>query len=183
MGGLELALVGTARGHRELDPPHADAHQGGDLQQLEPDAAAGCLGEADTFVANNLLSRGQEIAVEVDEAEAVVAALAPGQMSLHHGRLFHASGPNSSDDRRISLAMRYIRPDTPSTGLHRDFAMLMRGADRVGNRINLVPPPGSFTPAHLALYEEVLAAQTEVLADGIDDDNALYSGIERAAHA
>ena len=36
----------------------------------------------DTFVANNLLSRGQEIAVEVDEAEAVVAALAPGQMSL-----------------------------------------------------------------------------------------------------
>ena len=105
----------------------------------------------DTFAAENLLSRGQEIAVEVDEADAVVAALAPGQMSLHHGRLFHASWPNSSDDRRLGLAMRFIRPDTPSTGRRRDFAMLMRGVDRGGNRINVVPPPGSFTPAHLAL--------------------------------
>ncbi len=129
----------------------------------------------DTFAENNLLSRGQEIAVEVDEKYAVVAALAPGQMSLHHGRLFHASGPNETDDRRIGLALRYIRPDTPSTGRSRDFAMLMRGADRVGNRINVVPPPGSFTPAHLALYEEVLATQTEVLADGIEDGAALYA--------
>ena len=97
--------------------------------------------------------------------------------------LFHASGPSSSDDRRIGLAVRYIRPDTPSTGSRRDFAMLMRGADRVGTRINVVPPPGGLTLAHLALYEEVLAAQSEVLADGIDGDNTLYSGIERAAHA
>ena len=137
----------------------------------------------DTFAADNLLSRGQEIAVEVEEADAVVVALAPGQMSLHHGRLFHASGPNSSDDRRIGLAMRFIRPDTPSTGPRRDFAMLMRGADRVGNRINVVPPPGSFTPEHLALYEEVMTAKSKVLGDGIDGDNTLYSGIERAAHA
>ena len=137
----------------------------------------------DTFAADNLLSRGQEIAVEVNEADAVVAALAPGQMSLHHGRLFHASGPNSSDDRRLGLAMRFIRPDTPSTGPCRDFAMLMRGADRVGNRINVVPPPGSFTPAHLALYEEVMAAKSKVLGDGIDGDNTLHSGTERAAHA
>lgn len=135
----------------------------------------------DTFAEDNLLSRGQEIAVEVDEADAVVAALAPGQMSLHHGRLFHASGPNETDDRRIGLALRYIRPDTPSTGQQgRDFAMLMRGADRFGHRINVMPPPGSFTPANLALFEEVLAAQTEVLADGIDDGTALYAGIENA---
>ena len=35
----------------------------------------------------------------------------PGEMSLHHGRCFHASGPNMSDDRRIGLAIRYVTPE------------------------------------------------------------------------
>jgi hypothetical protein len=141
----------------------------------------------DTFAEDNLLSRGQEIAVEVNEDDAITAALAPGQMSLHHGRLFHASGPNVTDDRRIGLVIRYIRPDTPSTGAGADYAMLMRGADRQRNRINILPPPGSFTPANLALYEEVWAAHAEVLADGLDDKSAMYQGTavvvqEEAAH-
>ena len=128
----------------------------------------------DTFAEGNLLSRGQEIAVEVDEDEAVVAALQPGQMSLHHGRLFHASGPNVSDDRRIGLVMRFIRPDTPATGKGRDYAMLLRGCDRARNRINLAPPPGSFSPAALALYDEVMAEQAATLADGAGEAVGLY---------
>lgn len=120
----------------------------------------------DTFAENNLLSRGQEIAVEVNEADAVVAALQPGQMSLHHGRLFHASGPNLTDDRRIGFVVRYIRPDTPKAGKGRDYAMLARGCDRTMNRINMVPPPGSFSPGALAMYEEVLAEQARTLAAG-----------------
>ncbi|MEM1300818.1 MAG: phytanoyl-CoA dioxygenase family protein [Pseudomonadota bacterium] len=134
----------------------------------------------DTFAEDNLLSRGQEIAVEVDEEDAVPAVLQPGQMSLHHGRLFHASGPNTSDDRRIGLVMRYIRPDTPAAG--KDFAVLMRGADRVGNRINVVPPPGSFTAEKLALYEEGLALQAAYLSEGLEDGRALYDGIEGRAN-
>ena len=51
---------------------------------------------ADTFDANNLLTRGQEIAVEVDESKAVHAELNPGQASLHHVLLFHGSEPNLS---------------------------------------------------------------------------------------
>jgi len=43
----------------------------------------------DTFDQNNLLTRGQEIAVEVDEAKAVYVELKPGQASLHHVLLFH----------------------------------------------------------------------------------------------
>lgn len=123
---------------------------------------------------DNLLSRGQEIAVEVDEAEAVAAELAPGEMSLHHGRLFHASGPNRSDDRRIGLVARYIRPDTPATGAGVDYAMLVRGADRTRARTNVAPPPGDFAPARLAVYEEVLAAQSATLAAGAEDAVALY---------
>jgi len=128
----------------------------------------------DTFAADNLLSRGQEIAVEVDEADAVVAALQPGQMSLHHGRLFHASGPNLTDDRRIGFVARFIRPDAPKAGKGRDYAMLARGCDRSLTRINMAPPPGSFSPAALALYEEVLLEQARTLAAGADGQVNFY---------
>ena len=133
----------------------------------------------DTFARDNLLSRGQEIAVEVDEADAVLAELKPGQMSLHHGRLFHASGPNRSDDRRIGLVMRYIRPDTPCARPGRDYAMLVRGADRTRARVNICPAPGSFTAAHLALYDEIWQAQSAVLSDGLESADQMYASRER----
>jgi len=132
----------------------------------------GLVAHTDTFAEDNLLSRGQEVAVEVDEADAIVAELRPGQMSLHHGRIFHASGPNTTADRRIGFVMRFIRPDTPSAG--RDFAMLMRGTDRVGTRINIVPPCGDFAPDRLALYEHVQTTQNTVLAEGLDSADAMY---------
>ena len=81
----------------------------------------------DTFHEDNLLSRGQEIAVEVDEASATDIVLQPGQMSLHHGRMFHASGPNSSGDRRIGCAIRYVTPGVKQLVAERDYAMLVRG--------------------------------------------------------
>jgi len=137
----------------------------------------------DTFAENNLLSRGQEIAVEVDEADAVVAALAPGQMSLHHGRLFHASGPNVTDERRIGFVIRYIRPDTPKQSDAPGFAMLAQGADRTLSRINVAPPAGSFTPAALALYEEVLAAQAKTLAAGAEGKVGFYAAAAEGASA
>jgi len=128
----------------------------------------------DTFADDNLLSRGQEIAVEVDEEDAIVAALQPGQMSLHHGRMFHASGPNTTDDRRIGFVMRFIRPDTPARS--REFAMLVRGADRVQNRINLVPETGQdFTQPRLALYEEAQAAVNQALSEGLGSPEDMYT--------
>ena len=70
---------------------------------------------ADSFADINILSRGQVLAVDVDEQDAVNAELEAGQMSLHHGHLFHASHANKSSDRRIGLAIRYITPpDHPS---------------------------------------------------------------------
>lgn len=62
----------------------------------------------DTWDENNLLSRGQEVAVDVDERDAVIVELDPGQFSMHHGYMFHASGPNTTDDRRIGAAIRYM---------------------------------------------------------------------------
>jgi len=65
----------------------------------------------DTFDAANLLSRGQEVAVDVAEDDAVDVILDPGQVSFHHGRMFHASGPNRSARDRIGLAFRFITPE------------------------------------------------------------------------
>ena len=57
----------------------------------------------DTFMEGNLLSRGQEIAVEVDESRAVDIVLLPGEMSLHHVLLFHGSNANCGSDWRIGF--------------------------------------------------------------------------------
>src|SRR5205085_12125410 len=60
----------------------------------------------DTFDRHNLLTRGQEIAVEVDDSKAALLCLEPGEMSLHHVRLVHGSAPNPSGDRRIGFENR-----------------------------------------------------------------------------
>jgi Phytanoyl-CoA dioxygenase (PhyH) len=50
----------------------------------------------ENLAADNILSRGQTIAGTVDEKIAVDIVLAPGEMSLHHGRVWHGSNPNVS---------------------------------------------------------------------------------------
>jgi hypothetical protein len=42
---FELVLPWAGRCHGDLDPPHADTDQRTQLQQLQPDRAAGRLGE------------------------------------------------------------------------------------------------------------------------------------------
>jgi phytanoyl-CoA dioxygenase PhyH len=83
----------------------------------------------DTFAAENLLSRGQEIMVEVDERQAVILELAAGEMSLHHVRLIHGSDPNPSDDRRVGFAIRYIPTYVRQVAGSHDSATLVRGVD------------------------------------------------------
>ncbi|MCP4999198.1 MAG: phytanoyl-CoA dioxygenase family protein [Hyphomicrobiales bacterium] len=129
----------------------------------------------DSFDGDNLLSRGQEVAVDVDEENAVLDDLKPGEMSLHHGRLFHASGPNRSSDRRIGLAIRYVTPKVEQTIASRDYAMLVRGADHSRNWINIAPPSTLFAPASLALYDRILADQAAALTAGAEQSVGLYA--------
>lgn len=135
--------------------------------------AGGLVAHRDTFASDNLLSRGQSIDA-VDESRAVFGPLRPGEMSLHHGRCFHASGPNRSDDRRIGLAIRYVTPGVRQPGLGRDYAMLVRGTDAAQGWINLAGPRGLFAPADLALYDRVLADQSAILTAGAEGAVALY---------
>lgn len=120
----------------------------------------------DTFEENNLLSRGQELAVDVDPTEAVNIKLKLGQTSFHHGRMFHASGPNSTNAPRIGLAIRYITPSVKQLVGQRDYAMQVRGIDSGQNWIHVAPPSYNFQPQYMELHQQVRVAQLEALSEG-----------------
>lgn len=87
------------------------------------------LPHTDTFAANNLLTRGQEVAVTVESDKAVDLLLDPGEMSLHHVRIVHGSEPNRAYYRRVGLAIRYVPTYVRQTEGPRDYATLVRGRD------------------------------------------------------
>ena len=122
---LALSPVTAANGCMRFVP---GSHRGPDVDHR------------DTFAEENMLTRGQELAHEVDESEAVDVVLHPGQMSLHHGRTFHASHANRSGERRIGVAIRYISPSMRQTDGTRTLATLVSGTDRFGH-FELTPPP------------------------------------------
>jgi len=113
--------------------------ESGAMKFLAGSHKEGQIDHADTFHENNLLSRGQEIAVDVNEDEATDIVLKPGEFSLHHVLLAHGSHPNRTDDRRIGFAIRYIPTTVRQTKL-RDMAVLVRGEDRYGH-FDLVDGP------------------------------------------
>lgn len=121
------------------------------------------LPHEDTFDDNNLLSRGQEVKVDVAPEDRVPIVLQPGEFSLHHGLTIHGSGPNVSDDRRIGVVVRYIRPDMRQETGMRDFVMAARGEDRFRNFEHLPAPEADFSPESLAIYDEIRAEQTRIL--------------------
>ena len=124
------------------------------------------LPHRDSFDDKNFLTRGQEAEVEIAAEDRLPVILAPGQLSLHHGRLLHSSGPNNSARWRIGLVVNYIATSVRQTLAPRDFAMLVRGEDRYGH-FELVPPPASpLAPEALAWHHRILAAQNEALYEG-----------------
>ena len=120
---------------------------------------------SDNPTTNAMLSRGQEIAVDVNEKDASLVELKPGEMSLHHGRMFHASGPNQSDTRRIGVAIRFIRPDVETEG-RTDYATLIRGFDAHNNFRHVAGATEDFAPHALDLWDKVAEAQAVALAKG-----------------
>lgn len=121
----------------------------------------------DTFEKNNLLSRGQELAVKVDENEAVNVELQPGEMSLHHGKVFHGSHANTSDDRRIGLAIRYISPDMKQTVDEKTTAKLVAGVDEYNHFRLIDKPRGVLDPEDLASVRENIRLQQQFLFAGV----------------
>ncbi|MGH6665761.1 MAG: phytanoyl-CoA dioxygenase family protein [Pseudolabrys sp.] len=125
------------------------------------------LPHVDTFHKDNLLSRGQEVAVKVDSEHTVDCILNPGEMSLHHVKLVHGSEPNRSNERRIGLAIRYIPTDVKQLKV-RDSATLVRGVDRDGNFDHEPRPKRDLDDAALAAHADAVGRQVKALYSGTD---------------
>lgn len=127
----------------------------GAMQVVPRSHVGGQLPHVDTFHEANALARGQEIAVDVDEATAVTLTLEPGEMSIHHIGVIHGSKPNTSDESRIGLAVRFIAAEVKQA-VDDPIAMLVRGNDVQGN-FDLLEPPTGTAP------EEIEAKRAEVI--------------------
>ncbi len=123
------------------------------------------LEHRDTYAENNLLSRGQEVAVDVAPEDCEAIELQPGEMSLHHGLTIHGSGPNTSGDRRIGFVVRYVQPGMKPQGGW-DYAMTARGQANPDNYRAVPAPAADFTPEAIALHEEIRQHQAKVMMAG-----------------
>jgi non-haem Fe2+, alpha-ketoglutarate-dependent halogenase len=114
--------------------------------QVMPGTQKMQLPQRETYALDNALSRGQEIALEVDESKAVALTLDAGEMSLHHIGIAHGSKANSSDKPRIGIAVRYIAPEVVQKGAERQIVQLVRGRDEYGH-FEIVGPPADAVSA------------------------------------
>lgn len=129
------------------------------------------LPHKDTFAENNLLSRGQEVQVQVNDNDAVDIELQPGQFSLHHVRLVHGSEPNNASYRRIGYAVRYIPTYVRQTEGPRDCATLVRGVDEY-HHFDMEPVPKTdLDPEAVELHGRITEESNKILYRGTDKRN------------
>lgn len=122
----------------------------------------------DVYDPENMLTRGQEIAIEVDEKAAVAMALQPGQMSLHNVRLAHASGPNHTSDRRIGVSFHYIPTRARQLVGEWDSAALVRGEDRYRHFVSTPVPRYDMDPEAVAFHQQASTAVRDILFKGAE---------------
>ena len=149
--GHDIALFAT---HYLCKPPRTGRpvlwHQDGAFWPLEPmevttlwvaitasDSGNGCLrvvpgthrqelaGMQEREDVDSVL--GRETAHVVDETRAVDLELRPGDVSVHHPSIFHASNANTSDRWRRALTIRYIPTSTRITDPAAASPFLLRG--------------------------------------------------------
>jgi len=119
----------------------------------------------DTFSKDNMLTRGQEVAVDVDPNSSVMLELEPGEMSLHHVRLIHGSAPNPSPRRRIGLAIRYM-PTSVRQLEGEDGATLVRGVDNYATFEHEPMPQRDMDPEFVVLHRKQHERAMKILYKG-----------------
>lgn len=128
----------------------------GCVEALPGSHTAGQRAHRDRKDPNIMLSRGQSVAEAVDEGQAVPMILRPGQFSLHHTMLLHASRPNHSTRDRIGIGISYVPTHVRHIGETRLSATLVRGEDRHGHFVLEPRPEAEGDPAAIAAHAEAI---------------------------
>lgn len=119
----------------------------------------------DTFGADNILTRGQEVH-GVDERKAVSAQLRPGQASFHSATIIHSSQPNRSNDRRIGFVIQPFMPPHVIQTKSRVAAQLVRGKDPYNNFDKAGRPAHDMNPKDVSFRDKVNGIWEEHLYEG-----------------
>ena len=142
--------------------------EAGCMQFVPGSHTADLVPHHDTFDKNNLLTRGQEVSVEVAEEDGVAAPLNTGQASMHHGHLIHSSGPNTTNDRRIGSAIRYIKTSMKQRTDEKMLVSLVSGKDTYGHFHIAEPPKGRLLEEDFNLCRRDVELKRDVIYEGVE---------------
>ena len=104
----------------------------GAMQMIPESHTSGMIEHITTKDKNNVLLQGQKVE-RVNEKNATLCPLLPGEASFHHGWTLHRSKPNRSSDRRIGLNFQYLATHVKQTKHNNDSAICVRGFDQYNN--------------------------------------------------
>jgi non-haem Fe2+, alpha-ketoglutarate-dependent halogenase len=119
-----------------------------------PDTHKLLLDHEEKVEPTNMLWRGQTVSNPLDKSKLVDFVLKAGEMSLHHARIVHGSGPNNSGRRRIGYSIRYVPTYVKRVG-PRDSAMLVRGVDDYHHFDLESRPAYDYDPAAERLHRDI----------------------------
>lgn len=143
-----------------------------------------CYPTIDTYSADSLLTRGQDIDFSPeagpDPDTLVSAVLKPGKFSIHHLGVAHGGGPNRGDDRRIGFNVTYVVPRVRSVRPDGAFAQLVRGVDDCAhfNR-DRVPTADNPTSEEREAFLRKAAGLSRTVLTGADVERFLAVAEER----
>ena len=139
--------------------------ENGTMRFLPGAHTLGQLGHRDTAQAEGLLSRGETIDLDIDEAKTMPVILDAGEVSFHHLYTPHGSGPNGSDVPRINYVITYIAPRVrPLRG--EDSAVLARGEDRYGHYEPEPRPKADFDREAMAAHRRAMILRNAIIYRG-----------------
>ena len=89
---------------------------------------------------NDMLRSPVAAEAELGSDRVRLSMLRAGQVSFHHGHMFHASGPNRTNERRLGVAIRFVAPSMKQVSGDRLLVSHVSGRDEYGH-FEIMPPP------------------------------------------
>lgn len=126
------------------------------------------LEHEDRYHDDNMLTRGQEISVEIRDEDCVYMPLHAGEVSFHNIRTAHESGANMSQDRRIGVSLHFIPPEVAQVVGSWDCAALVRGEDTHRHFEHTPRVPTDLDPDMVAYHAKAAGMISKVLYHGAD---------------
>ncbi len=114
---------------------------------------------------HNMLTNSQEVEFDFENTDSVALELESGQVSFHNYMIVHGSYPNTSDERRVGIAIRYMSTDVKPAHDKPDYAMLVRGVDEYKNFLPEAAPSKDVDPVSISTlnqFQKVLSAVSAI---------------------